>query len=110
MLHSYLVSQGFVQSQADNSVYMKITDKSMTVVIIWVDDIITLSNCTTMLKRVIGKLSKRFQMKGMGKLSWFLGIEFTCKEGMIEMHQTKYIEFCQGLICTIANLDPLHAK
>ena len=92
MLHSYLVNQGFIQSQADNCVYMKITDKSMTVMIIWVDDIIIASNCTTTLKSVKGKLSKRFQMKDMGKLSWFLGIEFTCKEGMIEMNKTKYIE------------------
>ena len=71
VLHSYLVSQGFIQSQADNCVYMKITDKSMTVVIIWVDDIIIASNCTTTLKSVKGKLSKRFQMKDMEKLSWF---------------------------------------
>ena len=28
----------------------------------------------------------------MGKLSWFLGIEFICEEGMIEMSQAKYIE------------------
>ena len=44
VLHSYLVSQGFIQSQADNCVYMKKTDKLMTVVIIWVDDIIIASN------------------------------------------------------------------
>ena len=39
-----------------------------------------------------GILGKRFQMKDMGKLSWFLSIESTCEEGMIEMNQTKYIE------------------
>ena len=83
----------------------------MTVVIIWVDDVMIALNCTTMLKNVKGNLSKRFQMKDMGKLSWFLGIEFTCKEGMIETNQTNYIErVCQGLICKIANLDTLHAK
>ena len=92
MLHSYLVRQEFIQSQADNCVYMKIKDKSMTVVIIWVDDIIIASNCTTTLKHVKGNLVNRFQIKDMGKLSWFLGIEFTCKEGMIEINQTKYIE------------------
>ena len=92
MLHSYLVSQGFIQSQADNCVHMKITDKSMTVVIIWVDDIIVALNCTITLKNVKGDLSKRFQMKDMGKLSCFLAIEFACKEGMIEMNQTKHIE------------------
>ena len=37
VLRSYLVSQGFIQSQADNCVYTKTTDKSMAVVIIWVD-------------------------------------------------------------------------
>ena len=92
VLHSYLVSQGFVQSQADNCFYMRITDESITIVIIWVDDIIIASNCTDVLKSVKDNLSERFQMKDMGKLSWFLGIEFVCEEGIIKMNQTKYIE------------------
>ena len=31
-------------------------------------------------------------MKDLGKLSWFLGIEFKCENGSIEMNQTKYLE------------------
>ena len=60
--------------------------------IIWVDDIIVALNYTITLKNVKGDLSKRFQIKDMGKLSCFLGIEFACKEGMIEMNQTKHTE------------------
>jgi hypothetical protein len=31
-------------------------------------------------------------MKDLGKLSWFLGTEFKCKESCIEMNQKQYIE------------------
>ena len=31
-------------------------------------------------------------MKDLGKLSWFLGIEFKCENGTIEMNQTRYLE------------------
>ena len=59
-----------------------------------------------------GNLGKRFQMKDMGKLSWFLGIEFICEEGVIKMNQTKYIErlYCRNSVWKIANPDPLHVR
>ena len=92
VLHSHLVSEGFIQSQSDSCVYTKISGKSMTIVIIWVDDILIASNYAVTLMNVKGNLGKRFQMKDMGKLSWFLGIEFICEGGVIKMNQTKYIE------------------
>ncbi len=88
VLHSYLISEGFTQSQADNCVYTGMTYESVTIVIVWVDDIIITSNCTTTLSDVKDNLGKKFQMEDMGKLSWFLGIEFTCEEGEIKMNQT----------------------
>ena len=71
---------------------MRITKESITIVIIWVYEIIIASNSTDVLKSVKDNLSERFQMKDMGKLSWFLGIEFVCEEGIIKMNETKYIE------------------
>ena len=71
---------------------MGITKESITIVIIWVDDIIITSNSTDVLKSVKDNFSERFQMKDMGKLSWFLGIEFVYEEGIIKMNQTKYNE------------------
>ncbi len=44
VLHSYLISEGFTQSRADNCVYTRITDESVIIVIVWVDDIIIASN------------------------------------------------------------------
>ena len=35
---------------------------------------------------------KRFKMKDLGVLSWFLGIQFRCESDCIEMNQNQYVE------------------
>ena len=45
-----------------------------------------------LLTSVKESLGKRFKIKDLGKLSWFLGTEFNCNESGIEMNQTQYIE------------------
>jgi DNA-dependent RNA polymerase auxiliary subunit epsilon len=92
LLHSYLTNEGFIQSKSDNCVYIKVNNNSITILIIWVDDIMIASNSTESLTEVKKNLSDRFQMKDLGMLSWFLGIEFTCEKEVIKMSQTKYIE------------------
>ena len=91
VLHSYLVIAWFTQSQADYCVYTKITNESLTVVIIWVDDLIIASSCIDTLMNVKKNLGTRFKMKDLGKLAWFLGLEFIFEEGVIKMNQTQYI-------------------
>ena len=34
----------------------------------------------------------RFKMKDLGVLSWFLGIQFKCKDDCIEMNQNQCVE------------------
>ena len=92
LLDSYLKSEGFSRSESDNCVYVKVTDTSVTILIIWVDDIIIASSSAECLAEVKQKLSSRFKMKDLGVLSWFLGIEFTCEKNEIIMSQSKYIE------------------
>ncbi|CAB3999284.1 Hypothetical predicted protein, partial [Paramuricea clavata] len=43
-------------------------------------------------RSVKDSLSNKFRMKDLGVLSWFLGTEFKCSEGAIEMSQKQYIE------------------
>ena len=70
------------QSQADI--------ESLTVIVIWVDDLIIASTCcTTTLMNVKKNLAIRFKMKDLGKLAtWFLGLGFIFEEGMIKINQT----------------------
>lgn len=91
MLHSYLLTENFKQSLADNCVYTKITEKSKVIVIVWVDDIIIASDSEEKLESVKEFLSRKFKMKDLNEISWFLGIEFKHENGCITMNQAKYI-------------------
>ena len=38
------------------------------------------------------RLKSRFKMTDLGKLSWFLGIQFECENNTIKTNQSRYIE------------------
>ena len=80
MLHNYLLSENFSQSSADPCVYVRNSESGCTILIVWVDDIIISATSTDLLCSVKENLCRRFKMKDLGKLSWFLGTEFKCKQ------------------------------
>ena len=90
--HGHLTQEGFVQSLADPCVYVKITEFGQVIAIVWVDDIIIAGSNRDVLKRAKESLMMRFQMKDLGVLSWFLGIQFKCENDCIEMSQSKFVE------------------
>ena len=92
MLHKYLTDEHFEQSLADHCVYTRFNADCKVIILVWVDDIIVAASDEFVLKSVKSSLCSRFKMKDIGPLSWFLGINFVCKRGEIEMNQSKYIE------------------
>ena len=92
LLHSFLTAEGFEQSLSDPCVYTRLVDDNLVILIIWVDDLIIPSTSSDELHSVKASLSSRFRMKDLGKLSWFLGIEFKLKDYSIEMNQSKNIQ------------------
>ena len=91
-LHNFLIGEGFVQSLADYCVYVKHDGNVITVLIIWVDDIIIACNSDSALSDIKNALKRKYKMKDLGVISYFLGIEFKCSENVIEMSQEKYID------------------
>ena len=94
-IHDYLSKEGFVQSLADPCVYRKFVDDDASnciILVIWVDDLIISASNNKLLEDVKKSLSDKFKMKDLGILHWFLGTEFVCSDGMIEMKQSRYIE------------------
>lgn len=67
--------QGFVNSPADVSLFIMKTDQVLTLVLVYVDDIIITGNSNAYITDLISLLSKKFVMKDLGPLSYFLGIE-----------------------------------
>ena len=92
MLHNYFTQEGFVQSLADPCVYVKGTETGRVIAIVWVDDIIISGSTTTLLKGLKESLMKKFKMKDLGVLSWFLGVQFKCESDCIELNQNQYVE------------------
>ena len=92
MLHNYFTQEGFVQSLADPCVYVKGTETGRVIAIVWVDDIIISGSTTALVKGLKESLMKKFKMKDLGVLSWFLGIHFKCESDCIEMNQNQYVE------------------
>ena len=77
-LHTYLVSAKLSQSLADQCVYITVTEANEEIsVIVWVDDIGICASNSHILESVKSALSKRFKMKDLGKLSWYL-VTFSC--------------------------------
>ena len=56
------------------------------------DDITISATTLDLLTSVKETLCRKFKMKDLGKLSWFLGTNFKCNKDSIEMGQTQYID------------------
>ena len=91
MLHSFLEAEGFTQSLSDSCVYTKFDNCKILMLIVWVDDLLIVSNDDDSLNNFKLSLSNKFNMKDMGKLSWFLGIKFDINDNEIKMSQSKNI-------------------
>ena len=92
LIHKFFISEGFKQSKCDPCLYMKFDDCNITIVLIWVDDLIIACSNKLLLDQCKQALYRNFRMTDLGELKWFLGISFSVTSNCIEMNQSKYIE------------------
>lgn len=87
---SFLLRQGFVNSHCDSSLFVCKTDTVITILLVYVDDIILTGNSPTHLQHLISQMHSAFSMKELGSLSYFLGIAVhSCAKGLF-LSQSKY--------------------
>jgi hypothetical protein len=72
----YLVTIGFHVSDANHSLYVRKSDEGIMVIIIYVDDLIVGGDNEKEVEHVKSLLKQKFDMKDLGELKFFLGIEF----------------------------------
>ena len=92
VLHTYLVENNFVQNQSDTCVYTMSNDNETIYILVWVDDLIIAASNEEALSRTKKVLTDRFKMKDMGKLSYFLGIDFEQKNNCVKINQKRYVQ------------------
>ena len=90
-LLDFMKSQGLTQSVMDTCVFVRRSGSSTLIVLIWVDDLIISASSQNTMKVFKQNFSKSFRTKDLGRLHWFLGIQFTVKRNMISMNQSHYI-------------------
>jgi hypothetical protein len=86
----YLVTSGFQTSNAKFSLYVKKTDHGIVVIVICVDDLIITGNSDANIFDLKKLLKQKFEMKDLGKLCYFLGIEVIKSPKGIWLLQRQY--------------------
>jgi hypothetical protein len=91
LLHEHLANDGFVRNHADHCVYKKQVDDKIVTVIVWVDDLIIASDSMQLMEKFKESVKTQFKMKDLGRITFFLGIDFKHNKGEIKMNQKRFI-------------------
>lgn len=90
-IDAYLAQLGFKRCVVEHGVYVMLKeDNKVLMVCLYVDDLLVTGNHTTEIDNFTSLMMSEFEMTNLGKLSYFLGLEFLWTEYGIVMHQRKY--------------------
>ena len=85
-----LKDYGFLQSYSNYSLFNYTSGSIQINVLVYVDDLILSGNDSAALKTFKSYLSDFFNMKDLGPLKYFLGIEVACSTSGVFLCQRKY--------------------
>nr|GEX76824.1 retrovirus-related Pol polyprotein from transposon TNT 1-94 [Tanacetum cinerariifolium] len=91
-LKSFLIKHDYSMGMVDNILFTKKKDPNLTIVQIYVDDIIFGSTCQEMCDDFAKIMHDEFKMSMMGELNFFLGLQIKQLEDGIFFNQSKYIK------------------
>jgi hypothetical protein len=88
-IDSFLTSLGFTKSKADSNLYFKIMDNEPVILLLYVDDLF-LTGEEKLIAEYKQRLAAEFEMKDLGLMHYFLGLEVWQSPGRIFLNQGKY--------------------
>lgn len=86
-----LLQFGFKQAQGDHTLFVLYSGQVLTILIVYIDDIILTGNCVTSISKVKNHLSTVFEVKDLGSLRYFLGMELGRNKNGMCISQRKYV-------------------
>ncbi|KAM1907090.1 hypothetical protein ACFX14_026784 [Malus domestica] len=86
----FLTQSGYSVTPADSSLFVKANEGKLAIVLMYVDDLIITGDDEAEILRTKENLSIRFQMKELGQLKHFLGLEVDRTQEGIFLCQQKY--------------------
>lgn len=88
---NFMKTVGYKQSDVDHMLFVKIRGEKTTTLVVYVDDMVVTSNDPDEIKRLQMFLPTKFELKDLGQLRYFLGIEVARSQRAITMCQQKYV-------------------
>ncbi|CAL2227907.1 unnamed protein product [Prunus armeniaca] len=82
---------GYRQANTDHTLFIKHRVGTVTLLIIYVDDMIMTGDDTIEIKELHKRLASEFEMKDLGNLKYFLGVEVTRSKHGLFLSQRKYV-------------------
>ncbi|XP_070041499.1 uncharacterized mitochondrial protein AtMg00810-like [Nicotiana tomentosiformis] len=110
-LSEALLNKGYIPSKNDYSLFLKSTGSSLTVLAVYVDDILLAGDDVSELDDVKAFLDAQFKINDLGSIHYFLGLEVTKVAAVFLMTQYRFTsdllsEFhCQNFSSVITPLD-----
>ena len=89
-LSSALLDEGFIQSQADNTLFTRGTEATFIAILVYVDDMILTGPNLALLQQLQVTLNAKFSLKILGPLKYFLGFEIAKSPQGLVLSQRKY--------------------
>jgi len=91
-LSKTLVDLGYQQSKCDYSLFINKSSRHITVVAIYVDDILVTGSDSSKIQHVKTRLDSLFGIKDLGRLNYFLGLEVVYLDDGIFLSQRKFTQ------------------
>jgi hypothetical protein len=88
---THLLDIGFQESSVDHSLFTLQQEKSKLFVLVYVDDIIVTGTQDSDIEDFIKQLQSTFQVRHLGTLSYFIGIQASRNTEGLYLKQSKYI-------------------
>ena len=85
-----VAQQGFSLSPYDTALFVQRSSAGITLILLYVDDMIITGDDSTGIRSLQHFLSQHFEMKDLGTLSYFLGLEVTSSSDGYYLSQAKY--------------------
>ncbi|CAL2259305.1 unnamed protein product [Prunus armeniaca] len=82
---------GYRQANTDHTLFIKHRAGKVTLLIIYVDDMIVTGDDTVEIEELQKHLASEFEMKDLGSLKYFLGVEVTRSKHGLFLSQRKYV-------------------
>lgn len=88
-IDKYLLSLGFCKNDVDANIYLKVYNGEMLILVLYVDDLF-LTGESKLIIRCKKELASKFEMKDLGLMHYFLGLEVWQRSNEIFLSQGKY--------------------